>query len=116
MKMRAELKRWHRELGMSFIHVTHSQEEAMALADLVVVMNQGRIEQDGSARVFASARAPSSSPASSARNNVIDTPAGRIAVRTDRLRARRGRCHRPAAQVAVVEYWARRCCVQTGCA
>jgi len=50
VKMRAELKRWHRELGMSFIHVTHSQEEAMALADLVVVMNQGRIEQAGSAR------------------------------------------------------------------
>ncbi|MEN9416521.1 MAG: hypothetical protein RI988_141, partial [Pseudomonadota bacterium] len=50
VKMRAELKRWHRELGMSFVHVTHSQEEAMALADLVVVMNQGRIEQAGSAR------------------------------------------------------------------
>ncbi len=30
IKMRAELKRWHTELGMSFVHVTHSQEEAMA--------------------------------------------------------------------------------------
>ena len=33
---------------MTFIHVTHSQEEAMALADLMVVMNHGRIEQVGS--------------------------------------------------------------------
>jgi putative spermidine/putrescine transport system ATP-binding protein len=47
VKMRAELKRIHLELGLTFIHVTHSQEEAMALADLVVVMRGGRIEQTG---------------------------------------------------------------------
>jgi len=45
VRMRAELKRWCAQLGISFVHVTHSQEEAMALADLVVVMNGGRIEQ-----------------------------------------------------------------------
>jgi putative spermidine/putrescine transport system ATP-binding protein len=50
IKMRSELKRWQQELGFTFIHVTHSQEEAMALADLVVVMNEGRIEQQGTAR------------------------------------------------------------------
>jgi putative spermidine/putrescine transport system ATP-binding protein len=44
-KMREELKRLQRELGISFIHVTHSQEEAMALADLAVVMDHGRIVQ-----------------------------------------------------------------------
>lgn len=49
-KMREELKRLQKELGISFIHVTHSQEEAMALADLVVVMNKGRIEQADTAR------------------------------------------------------------------
>src|SRR5690606_22400193 len=41
IKMRAELKGWQKSLGMTFIHVTHSQEEAMALADQVVVMNAG---------------------------------------------------------------------------
>ena len=46
IKMRAELKDWQKTLSMTFVHVTHSQEEAMALADQVVVMNQGRIEQD----------------------------------------------------------------------
>jgi putative spermidine/putrescine transport system ATP-binding protein len=45
IKMREELKALQTRLGISFIHVTHSQDEAMALADLVVVMNQGRIEQ-----------------------------------------------------------------------
>nr|WP_330217728.1 TOBE domain-containing protein [Allorhizobium undicola] len=43
--MRAELKKLQTSLGISFVHVTHSQEEAMALADLIVVMNDGRIEQ-----------------------------------------------------------------------
>ena len=47
VQMRAELKRWQKELGITFVHVTHSQEEAMALADLVVVMSHGHIEQSG---------------------------------------------------------------------
>jgi putative spermidine/putrescine transport system ATP-binding protein len=85
VKMRAELKRWHRELGMSFVHVTHSQEEAMALADLVVVMNQGRIEQAGSAReVFEKPRTEFVARFIGA-HNVIPTPAGKVAVRSDRL-------------------------------
>lgn len=104
VKMRAELKRWHRELGMSFIHVTHSQEEAMALADLVVVMNQGRIEQAGSAReVFERPRTEFVARFIGA-HNVIDTPAGRIAVRTDRLRLAEADATGPLAQVAAVEY------------
>ncbi|MEO3474583.1 ABC transporter ATP-binding protein [Roseomonas sp. CAU 1739] len=50
VRMREELKTLQQRLGISFIHVTHSQDEAMALADLVVVMNQGRIEQAATAR------------------------------------------------------------------
>jgi putative spermidine/putrescine transport system ATP-binding protein len=50
VRMRGELKRLQSEAGITFIHVTHSQEEAMALADLVVVMNHGFIEQTGSPR------------------------------------------------------------------
>ena len=45
--MRAELKALQRKLGISFIHVTHSQDEAMALADLILVMNDGIVEQYG---------------------------------------------------------------------
>jgi putative spermidine/putrescine transport system ATP-binding protein len=50
IRMREELKRLQMELGISFVHVTHSQEEAMALSDLVVVMNDGVIQQTGAPR------------------------------------------------------------------
>jgi len=50
LQMREELKRLQLEIGISFIHVTHTQPEALALADLIVVMNTGRIEQAGTAR------------------------------------------------------------------
>jgi putative spermidine/putrescine transport system ATP-binding protein len=59
VKMRAELRRLQRELGITFIHVTHSQEEALALADMVVVMEDGHIRQAGSPReVFNHPRTP----------------------------------------------------------
>jgi putative spermidine/putrescine transport system ATP-binding protein len=50
IQMRQELRRMQRDLGITFIHVTHTQLEAIALADLVVVMEQGRIKQSGPAR------------------------------------------------------------------
>ena len=48
LQMRAEIKRLHRTLGATVIFVTHDQVEAMTMADLVVVMRAGRIEQVGS--------------------------------------------------------------------
>ena len=51
--MRGELARLQRELGITFIHVTHSQDEALALADHIVLMNNAVIEQAGSpAEIF----------------------------------------------------------------
>jgi len=50
VQMRQELQRMQRELGITFIHVTHTQMEAIALADMVVVMDKGHIKQAGSAR------------------------------------------------------------------
>lgn len=47
VRMRAELKKLQRRLGITFIHVTHDQEEALSMADRIVVMNKGRIEQIG---------------------------------------------------------------------
>ena len=55
VQMRQELRRMQRELGITFIHVTHTQLEAIALADVVVVMERGKIKQAGAAReVYAS--------------------------------------------------------------
>lgn len=50
IRMREELRRLQRDVGITFIHVTHSQAEAMALSDMVIVMNAGRIEQAGQPR------------------------------------------------------------------
>jgi spermidine/putrescine transport system ATP-binding protein len=50
VKMQAELVRLHRELGITFICVTHSHSEAFAMADRVVIMNEGRVQQVGTPR------------------------------------------------------------------
>ncbi len=47
-QMQLELKRIQHEVGITFVHVTHDQEEAMTMADTIAVMNRGRIEQLGS--------------------------------------------------------------------
>ena len=46
-EMQLELKRIQHEVGITFVHVTHDQEEAMTMADRIVIMNFGRIEQLG---------------------------------------------------------------------
>ena len=46
-QMQIELKRIQVEVGITFIHVTHDQEEAMTMADTIAVMNKGEIEQQG---------------------------------------------------------------------
>ncbi|HEY4279430.1 MAG TPA: ABC transporter ATP-binding protein [Conexibacter sp.] len=48
-QLQLELKRIQQEVGITFIHVTHDQEEAMSMADTIAVMNRGQIEQAGSA-------------------------------------------------------------------
>ncbi len=47
-QMQVELKRIQTEVGITFVHVTHDQEEAMTMADTIAVMNAGRVEQLGS--------------------------------------------------------------------
>ena len=66
-EMQVFLKALQRDLGMTFIYVTHDQEEALTMSDHVAVFNEGRIEQVGSRPRSTSSPRPSSSPASSAR-------------------------------------------------
>jgi putative spermidine/putrescine transport system ATP-binding protein len=86
VKVRAELKRLQKELGISFVHVTHAQDEAMALADLIVVMNRGRIEQRDTPHAVFTRPATEFVARFIGGHNIIRTAAGPLAVRTDRLR------------------------------
>ena len=101
IRVRTELKRLQKELGISFVHVTHSQDEAMALADLIVVMNHGRIEQSGTPREVFNLPRTAFVAQFIGGHNVIATDRGKIAVRADRcslsrraraMRGSRARC------------------------
>jgi putative spermidine/putrescine transport system ATP-binding protein len=85
IKMRVELRKLQQELGIIFVHVTHSQDEAMALADIVVVMRAGRIEQVGSPRDVFNAPKTEFVAQFIGGHNVIRSQNGTIAVRADRL-------------------------------
>jgi len=85
-RMREELKRLQRELGITFIHVTHSQDEAMALADMMVVMHEGRIRQVGTPREIFEHPASAFIARFIGGHNVLPTPGGLAAIRADRCR------------------------------
>jgi putative spermidine/putrescine transport system ATP-binding protein len=85
LRMRAELKKLQRELGISFIHVTHGQDEAMALADIVVLMNGGQIEQQGSPREIFNHPRTEFTAKFIGGHNVIGVGDKTYAVRVDRL-------------------------------
>lgn len=89
LRMRTELKKLQRELGISFIHVTHGQDEAMALADIVVLMNGGRIEQQGSPREIFNHPRTEFTAKFIGGHNVIAIGDENFAVREDRLKLRR---------------------------
>jgi len=108
-QMRAELRRWQQELGLTFVHVTHSQEEAMALADQMVVMNHGRIEQAGSPREIYNQPASAFVATFIGGHNLLNDADGPVAVRIDRMalhadEAAAGDRPRVAGRICDIEY------------
>jgi len=85
IRMRLELKRLQRELGISFIHVTHSQDEALALADGIIVMNNGIIEQAGTPQEVFDAPKTEFVARFIGSHNVLKGEHGAFAVRADRI-------------------------------
>jgi putative spermidine/putrescine transport system ATP-binding protein len=101
IRMRTELKKLQRELGITFIHVTHGQDEALALADEIVVMNNAVIEQAGTAReVWAKPRTEFVARFIGG-HNVIHLPDGKATVRADAVGIAEGGL---PATVTAVEY------------
>ncbi|WP_205737746.1 ABC transporter ATP-binding protein [Granulosicoccus antarcticus] len=106
IRMRAELSRLQRELGITFIHVTHSQDEAMALSDQVVLMNNAVIEQSGTPfDVFNSPRTEFVARFMGG-HNIVEADGQAFAVRTDRTRISPGQAG-VSAQVVNVEFLGR---------
>ncbi|MGC9419117.1 MAG: ABC transporter ATP-binding protein [Rhodovulum sp.] len=85
VRMRSELKKLQRELGITFVHVTHGQDEALALADEIVVMNNARIEQAGPARDVFNAPRTEFVARFMGGHNVIALPKGHFAIRSDQV-------------------------------
>lgn len=85
IRMRAELKKLQRELGITFVHVTHGQDEALALADEIVVMNDAKIEQAGKTRSVFEAPRTSFVARFLGSHNVVAMPDGMVAIRSDAL-------------------------------
>ncbi|HEX9461436.1 MAG TPA: ABC transporter ATP-binding protein [Alphaproteobacteria bacterium] len=105
IRVREELKRLQRELGISFIHVTHSQDEAMGLADLMVVMEDGHIRQAGPPREVYEKPASTFIARFIGGHNVLPNGRGMIAVRADRCRlGRAGEGPHLSGRVVAVEY------------
>ncbi|WP_323771796.1 ABC transporter ATP-binding protein [Antarctobacter sp.] len=86
IRMRSELKKLQRELGITFIHVTHGQDEALALADEIVVMNDAVIEQAGPARDVWAAPRTEFVARFIGGHNVLALPEGKVTVRADAVR------------------------------
>jgi len=104
VRMRGELKRLQRELGITFIHVTHGQDEALALADEIVVMNEARIEQAGSARDVFDAPTTAFVARFIGAHNVIALPEGKVALRSDELKLTVPEGARLQGRITGVEY------------
>ncbi|MEL7150893.1 MAG: ABC transporter ATP-binding protein [Pseudomonadota bacterium] len=104
IRMRSELKRLQRELGISFLHVTHGQDEALALADEIVVMNDAKIEQAGKTRTVFDAPKTAFVARFLGSHNVIAMPEGKIAVRSDALRLNPPEGGRLQGKITNIEY------------
>ena len=104
IRMRAELKRLQRELGISFIHVTHGQDEALALADEIIVMNNAKIEQAGAARDVYNTPKTAFVARFMGGHNVLQLPQGLIALRSDEMRITNEGAGKIDGRVVGVEY------------
>lgn len=104
VRMRAELKKLQRELGITFIHVTHGQDEALALADEIVVMNNAVIEQAGKTREVFDAPKTAFVARFLGSHNVISLPQGDVAVRSDALSFGDPKSARLPGQIINIEY------------
>jgi ABC-type Fe3+/spermidine/putrescine transport system ATPase subunit len=95
--LQIELKRIQSEIGITFVYVTHDQEEALAMSDRVAVMNEGRIEQLGPPREIYDSPASDFVAEFIGETNFIRRNGTVVAVRPEQLRIARGTSNEPGA-------------------
>ncbi|QCT00914.1 spermidine/putrescine ABC transporter ATPase subunit [Paenibacillus algicola] len=83
--LQSELKHLQRTLGITFVYVTHDQEEAMMLSDRIVIMNGGRVEQIGTPREIYASPKTLFAATFVGENNIFSAPEGLFAVRPEKL-------------------------------
>ncbi len=104
IRMRAELKKLQQELGITFVHVTHGQDEALALADEIVVMNDAKIEQAGKTRTVFDAPKTAFVARFLGSHNVVAMPEGIVAVRSDALKLTADKTAKLPGVITNIEY------------
>ncbi|MED4955300.1 ABC transporter ATP-binding protein [Paenibacillus sp. FSL R5-0527] len=88
--LQAELKQLQRSLGITFVYVTHDQEEAMMMSDRIVIMNSGRVEQIGTPREIYATPATLFAATFVGENNIFSLDGRLFAVRPEKLRVTSG--------------------------
>jgi putative spermidine/putrescine transport system ATP-binding protein len=84
-EMQVELKRIQRQIGITFIYVTHDQEEALTMSDRLAVFRDGQIEQVGPPTEVYEKPATEFVASFVGTSNVIDTPEGRAVLRPEKI-------------------------------
>jgi spermidine/putrescine transport system ATP-binding protein len=99
-QMQDELKAIQKRVGTAFVHVTHDQEEAMALADHLVVMNKGRIEDEGTPEKVYARPATRFTATFMGESTII----GNVAIRPEHIALAKGKGNLGSARVTDVVY------------
>lgn len=102
--LQSELKHLQRTLGITFVYVTHDQEEAMMLSDRIVIMNNGKVEQIGTPREIYARPQTLFAATFVGENNIFSSPEGLFAVRPEKIIPQRGPGAKKTGVIEDVQY------------
>lgn len=102
--LQSELKHLQRTLGITFVYVTHDQEEAMMLSDRIVIMNNGKVEQIGTPREIYARPQTLFAATFVGENNIFSSREGLFAVRPEKIVPQRGPGGKKTGVIEDVQY------------
>ncbi|WP_054954770.1 ABC transporter ATP-binding protein [Paenibacillus dakarensis] len=102
--LQSELKHLQRTLGITFVYVTHDQEEAMMLSDRIVIMNNGKVEQVGTPREIYAKPKTLFAATFVGENNIFSSREGLFAVRPEKIYPQRGPGGKKTGVIEDVQY------------